>query len=106
VREASAAFDCDPEIVHSELLDFIRNGGKGMEQRILGAMPRDPRVDEELSDSYIDFAIGFATLDNPDIRRFCVGGGIGEEDAQRRVEMAAEIVARRSTKPSRAAPTP
>jgi hypothetical protein len=96
VRDAAATFDCDPMIVHAELLDFLAGGGKGMEQRLLEALPKDMRVDEALWGDYADFAIGFATLDNPDIRRFCLKGGISDADAQKRIDLAAKIVSRRN----------
>lgn len=94
VMEAAEAFGVDPETVRHELADFLATGGRSMAERIVSSMPRDERGPETLTYGYETFAIAHMMLDNPDLRRFCVGGYPDLRQARELVEKAAELDAR------------
>ena len=94
VVEAAEAFGAPTALVYAELLDYLENGGVSMAERIVDGMPRDERVSEKLTDGYPTFALGHMVRDNPGIRRFCVNGKPTEDDAERIVQTAAQIVAK------------
>lgn len=102
VKEASVAFDAHPADVHRELLDFMKNGGVSLAQRIVTARGPDPRVDECIDDCYEDFVIAFMVHENPDVRRFCPDASPDPDDAVRRIEIARGAAAKRKS----LAPTP
>lgn len=95
VKEASAAFDAHPTDVHRELMDFIKNGGVSLAQRIVAARGPDPRVDECIDDCYEDFVIAFMVHENPDVQRFCPDASPDHDDAVRRIRIAREAAAKR-----------
>lgn len=91
VREASEVFGAEPRVVLEEAVDFLRNGGTSMAERIILRMPRDERVPETLTLDPEVFTLGFMVLANPDLRRFCTDGNPDLEEAQRIVDKAAEL---------------
>lgn len=74
IRDAAATFGVAPELVLEEMNSFLTTGGKSIAERIVMRMPRDERVPDELDFGRPSFTLGFLVTDNPEIRRFCVGG--------------------------------
>jgi hypothetical protein len=91
VLEASEAFGADPSDVLEEVVDFLRNGGTSMAERIILRMPRDERVPVELTLDPEVFTLGFMVVANPDLLRFCTDGYPDLEEAQKVVDKAGEL---------------
>ncbi|MBY3432946.1 hypothetical protein HFN89_01980 [Rhizobium laguerreae] len=91
VREAAETFGAEPAAVLEETMDFIKNGGTSMAERIILRMPRDVRVPETLTSDHEVFTLGYMVLDNPDLRRFCCDGYPDAEQARKIAEMAVDF---------------
>lgn len=71
IRDLVKTFGVSQETAIEATTAFITDGGKGVAERLMAALPRDERVPEEMEKDYGSIALAYKVIENHAVLRLC-----------------------------------